>query len=55
MYLAPFNLVYETIKTDNGDKLYLSKHMPILMNRGLKKQINDLAFSSVSFLVPEKK
>lgn len=50
--MAPINLVYVTVKTDKGDKLYLSKQMPIFME--MSQKINDLAFSSV-FLFLKKK
>lgn len=50
--MAPINLVYETVMNNKGDKLYLSKQMPIFME--MPQKINDLAFSSV-FLFLKKK
>lgn len=51
--MALINLVYETVMTDKGDKLYLSKQMPILME--MSQKINDLAFSSVFLFLKKKK
>lgn len=50
--MTPINLVYETVMIDKGDRLNLSKQMPIFME--ISQKINDLAFSSV-FLFLKKK